>query len=168
MAHPSHRSSLLRAATAGALVLLAGPVHAADPATGSDPGPSATPASGAQSSQPTTARQGQGMDSQKLASLVGAGVAVVGIGLGTTYGVLALSRKSDAESVCPGSAVCATPEGVSKWSSAASAANVSTFMFVVAGLGALEAAVLWLTPGPSQTSTQVGLGPGVLSLRRSW
>ena len=105
---------------------------------------------------------------------MGAGVAVAGLVAGTVYGVLAISRKNDAQSVCPSSA-CATEEGVSKWSSAQSAANISTLMFVVAGLGALEAAVFWFTPSANDTAstgggtrTQVGIGPGMLQLKGAW
>ncbi len=109
-----------------------------------------------------------GTDPHKTAALVGAGVAVAGIITGTVYGVLAISRKNDAQSVCPGSSVCATPDGVSKWGSAQSAANISTLMFVVAGLGALEAAIFWFTPSANDKSTQVGIGPGVLQLKGAW
>jgi hypothetical protein len=129
----------------------------------------ATPAT-AQASRATDG--GQGSDAHKTAALVGAGVAVAGLIGGTVYGVLAISRKNDAQSVCPGSGVCATPEGVSKWSSAQSAANISTLLFVVAGLGALEAAIFWFTPSAnntaSGTSTQVGIGPGGLQLKGAW
>lgn len=117
-----------------------------------------------------TTDKGQGTDPHKIAALVGAGVAVVGLTVGTVYGVIALSRKSSAQSVCPGSSFeCPTQEGVNKWDSAASAANVANVMFVIAGLGAIEAAVFWLTPSSSVvTSPQVGVGPGVVQLKGAW
>jgi len=131
---------------------------------------SVPPPAGAQQAPPDGAQGGS--DAHKTAALVGAGVAAAGIVTGTIYGVLAISRKNDAEGVCPGSSVCATPEGVSKWNSAQSAANVSTLMFVVAGLGALEAAIFWFTPSGNATargtSTQVGIGPGMLQLKAIW
>jgi hypothetical protein len=127
----------------------------------------------AQASKPTDG--GQGSDAHKTAAFIGVGFAVAGLIGGTTYGVLAISRKNDAHGVCPGSSVCATPEGVSKWSSAQSAANISTLLFVVGGLGALEAAIFWFTPsagsagsGAGGTSTQVGIGPGGLQLKGAW
>jgi hypothetical protein len=116
-----------------------------------------------------TQEKSQGTDWEKTTALIGAGVAVVSVGVGTVYGVLALSKKSTAQGVCPGSTVCPTQQGVNDWSSAQSAATVSSFMFALASLAALEAAVFWFAPGMSSpTQTQVGLGPGALQVKGSW
>jgi hypothetical protein len=156
---PTAPPTLVRAAIAATLLLATGAARADDPVPSGGAGRSSQPVSG----------QGQGTtDTFKVVALVGAGVAVVGLGAGTAYGVTAISRKNDAEKICPGSSVCATQEGVSKWSSAASAANVSTLLFAVAGLGALEAAVFWLMPSSNGTGAQVGIGPGVLQVRAAW
>jgi hypothetical protein len=104
---------------------------------------------------PPPATTSHPVDGQTIAVLVGAGVAVVGFAIGTGYGIDAISKKSAAESVCPGSTVCPTPAGIAKWNSAESAA--------------LEAAVFWLTPGaPGASSTQVGIGPGTIQLKGAW
>jgi hypothetical protein len=59
---------------------------------------------------------------------------------------------------------------VSAWSSAVSAGNASTVGFIVGGVGAAGAAVLWFTaPGASAAaSPQVGVGPGMLEVRGAW
>lgn len=126
---------------------------------------SVTPIAPTPSSQPAGS---QGMSGRTIATLVGVGVAVVGVGLGTAFGIDALSKKSSAQSACPGATLCATQDGVNKWSSAQSAANISTLMFVVGGLGALEAAIFWFTPDPDAKSTQVGLAPGMIQLKGAW
>jgi hypothetical protein len=118
---------------------------------------------------PPPATTSHPVDGQTIAVLVGAGVAVVGFAIGTGYGIDAISKKSAAESVCPGSTVCPTPAGIAKWNSAESAATDSTFAFIVGCIGALEAAVFWLTPGaPGASSTQVGIGPGTIQLKGAW
>lgn len=110
-----------------------------------------------------------GLGTQKILALVAGGVGVVGLGLGTAFGLMALSKKSDAQSACP-SSPCPTEDGSNKWSDAVSAGNVSTVGFIVAGLGVAGAAVLWFT-APSASggaSTQVGLGPGILRVNGTW
>jgi hypothetical protein len=142
------------------------------PATTAEPPAPATGATGQTPSSPPAApdsKESQGLDSQQIAALVGLGVGVVGFGFGTAYGISAVSRKSDAQSVCPGSLQCATPEGVSKWHDAEWAASTSTFMFVIGCAGLLEAAVFWFTPSSkSATNTQVGFGPGSVRVQGTW
>lgn len=115
----------------------------------------------------TLARQGLG--TQKILALVVGGIGVVGLGVGTAAGVLALSQKSDAQGLCP-STSCPTQAGVNKWSDAASTGNVSTIGLIVGGVTLAGGAVLWFT-GPSSSrgsTTQVGFGPGFLQVRGTW
>jgi hypothetical protein len=117
---------------------------------------------------PQGADQSPGLGTQKILALVAGGIGVVGLGVGTAFGVMAMSKKNDAQSACPGQ--CSTADGVSKWSDAGSAGNISTIAFIVGGVGVAGAAVLWFTaPSTSGgTGTQVGLGPGVLQVKGSW
>jgi hypothetical protein len=110
-----------------------------------------------------------GLGTQQILALVAGGVGIVGLGLGTALGLMAISKKNDAQSACP-SSPCSTEDGSNKWSDAASAGNVSTVGFIVAGVGVAGAAVLWFTaPSASgEASTQVGLGPGVLRVNGTW
>ena len=71
-------------------------------------------------------------------------VGLVGLGLGAAFGGIALSDKSSAQAACPGT-LCQTPDGVSKWSGAATSANVATAGFVIGGVGLVGAALLWFT-----------------------
>jgi hypothetical protein len=113
-----------------------------------------------------TAKDGQGVSSEKIAALVGGGVAIAGFAFSTAFALVANSEKSDAQRVCPGSTQCATQEGVDKWHRADVAANGSTLAFVIGCAGALEAAVFWLLPDSKRT--RVGVGPGVIRIRGTW
>jgi hypothetical protein len=115
---------------------------------------------------PPGAYGNQGLGTQKILAIVAGGVGVVGLGIGTAFGVMAMSQKNDAQSACPGSQ-CATQAGVNKWNNAGSTGNVSTVGFVIGGLGVAGAAVLWFT-APTSASTQVGLGPGMLQVKGTW
>jgi hypothetical protein len=114
---------------------------------------------------PPTEPSPEGLGTQKIVALVTGGVGVVGLGLGGAFGVLAISRKNDAESACPGP--CATQDGVNRWSSAGSAGNVSTIAFVVGGIAVAGAAVLWFS-APSPSRPQIGIGPGGFQVRGAW
>ena len=130
---------------------------------GTDQGGTATP--GALPSTPPPNDSG-GMGTQKLLAIVAGGIGIVGLGLGTVFGIMASSQKSDAQSACL-SNPCSTQDGVNKWSTAGSTGNISTIGFIVGGVGVAGAAVLWFT-APSSSSTQVGLGPGILQLKGTW
>jgi hypothetical protein len=126
--------------------------------TGTGPGVPAPP--------PANAGDSGGMGTQKVLALVVGGIGIVGLGLGTVFGVMASSQKNDAQSVCPGNP-CATQDGVNKWSTAASTGNISTIAFIVGGVGVVGGAVLWFT-APGAPSTQVGFGPGSLQVKGTW
>ncbi len=113
--------------------------------------------------------KGPGMGTQKVLAIVTGSVGVVGLGLGTAFGVMAMSKKSDAQNACPANP-CPTQDGVNKWSSAGSSATISTIGFIVGGVGIAGAAVLWFTAPRSSSGavTQVGIGPGSLQLRGTW
>jgi hypothetical protein len=108
-----------------------------------------------------------GMGTQRVVALVAGGVGIVGLGLGGTFGAIAMSQKSDAQNVCPGIQQCATQDGVNKWSTANTSGNISTIGFIVGGVAIAGAAVLWFT-APSSSSTQVGFGLGTLQVKGTW
>jgi hypothetical protein len=115
---------------------------------------------------PPSVNGNQGLGTQKILAIVAGGIGVVGLGIGSAFGVIAMSQKSDAQSACPGSQ-CTTQVGVNKWNTAGSTGNVSTIAFVIGGLGVAGAAVLWFT-APTLASMQVGLGPGILQVKGTW
>jgi hypothetical protein len=127
-------------------------------------GPAAQSPVGSPETPSSSSRPG----AQKILAVVAGAVGVVGVGLGSAFGLIALSKKNDAQNACPDQ--CKDPSGVSQWSDAKSAGNVSTVAFVVGGVALAAGAVLWLTapsstPGPS---AQVGVGPGVLQVAGVW
>jgi hypothetical protein len=65
---------------------------------------------------PPATQPGAGMGTQKVLAIVAGGLGVVGLGVGTAFGLMAVSRKNDAQSVCPN--LCATQNEVNKWSDA--------------------------------------------------
>lgn len=100
---------------------------------------------------------------QKLAALVASGMGLVGVATGGAFGLIALSRRNEAQSVCPDR--CSTKAGVQDWSAAKSASNLSTASVVVGGIGLIGAAVLWFTAPSSGRGAHVRVGLGIGDLR---
>jgi hypothetical protein len=136
--------------------------------TAVSPAPPPTTPAPALPSLPPATETSQGLGTQKILAIVAGGVGIAGLGVGTAFGLIAMSKKNDAQSACPNQ--CATSDGVTKWSDAASAGNVSTIAFIVGGVGVAGAAVLWLTAPSSGggQGTQVGFGPGGMQVRGAW
>ncbi len=110
----------------------------------------------------------QGLGTQRIVAIFAAGAGVVGVGVGGALGMLAVSKKNDAEKVCPGQ--CADQNGVDLWSDAKSAGNTSTVLFIAGGAAIAGAVVLWLTGSPSAaaSATQVGIGPRSVEWKGTW
>jgi len=105
---------------------------------------------------------------QRTVGLVSAGVGVVGLVVGSVFGAMVLSKKSDAQNACPNA--CSNQHGVDLWNDAASSGNLATAFFVVGAVGIAAGATLWFT-APSSGSApkaQVGIGPGALRLKGTW
>lgn len=133
------------------------------------PAPStATPDTVAANAAPAPTEPNRGLGAQKIAAIVAGSVGVVGVVGGAIFGVAAMSKKNDAENVCPGA--CSTQAGVKDWSDAKSAGNASTAFFVVGALGLAGGAVLWFTaPSSSHGSRpQVGVWPGGVQVKGTW
>jgi hypothetical protein len=109
------------------------------------------------------------LGTQKVLGITAAGVAVVAVGLGSAFGLIAISRKNDAEKACPN--LCADQSGVDAWSDAKTAAQISDVAFIVGGLALAGGAVLWFTARPQSDggpSAQVGFGPGSVQVNGMW
>lgn len=109
---------------------------------------------------PTETAGSGGKKTQKVIAAVVAGVGVAGLGVGGAFGVIAMSRKDDAEKACPNA--CKDKTGQDLWSNAKTAGTISTAGFIAGGVLLATGAVLWFTAGPSHT--QVGVGPGSVRL----
>jgi hypothetical protein len=104
---------------------------------------------------------------QKTLALVAGGVGVVGVGLGTIFGLSAMSKHDDAAAKCP--AACPDQAGVDLWNDARTAGNISTVAFVVGGVGLATGAILWFTAKPSRTTAlRTDFGPGTVQIRGTW
>jgi serine/threonine-protein kinase len=110
-----------------------------------------------------------GLGTQRTLALVVGGVGVVGLGVGTVFGLKSKSKHDEAEDYCDG-ADCTDARGVSAGEDAYSAGNVATVAMALGALGVAGGITLWLTaPSPSaQRATQVGLGAGSVHFRSTW
>ena len=91
-------------------------------------------------------------------AFVGFGVAVVGIGVGTTFGILALGTKSDLDARCP-DRVCPV-DARDKGDTLSTQATVSTIALGVGVLGAAIGTYFLLAGGsPAKASTSAAIAP---------
>lgn len=133
--------------------------------------PAATPAAPTTSAAPPpptadqTPSSGGGLGTQRTLALVAGGLGVVGVGVGTAFGLVSKSKHDQAASHCNGS-LCRDQTGVDLKSQARSAGNISTVGFIVGGVGLAAGVTLWLTAGPKHT--EVGLAPNGVSVRGEW
>lgn len=90
----------------------------------------------------------------RAAGVVLAGVGLVGIGVGTVFGLAAMSKRSEAIAACHDSdpARCQDRDKTGLWDDAKTSGNVSTIAFVAGGALALGGAALWLF-APSRSVT---------------
>jgi tetratricopeptide (TPR) repeat protein len=103
----------------------------------------------------------------KTTGLVAAGVGLVGLGVGSAFGLSAINKNDDAGKLCQGSA-CRSPEALTLTEDARDAARVSTVLFVAGGAlvaGGLGAFLLAPSGGareaPPAASGRLRLAPEV-------
>jgi hypothetical protein len=106
------------------------------------------------------ATEAQGGNAQKTISWVVLGVGVVGVGIGTVFGLQAKSKNDEAlqPQNCPTSMRC-NQNGLSLTDDAKSAATISTIGFVAGGVALAAGAVLWIT-APSKGGVHVAPSMG--------
>jgi hypothetical protein len=131
------------AATPVAVTSLATPVDTT-PTTPSPPTP--MPADGA---------------SQRTAGLVVGGVGIVGLALGSVFGVMALGKNSDSKTLCPSAGGCTSAAGVQDNSDAKSSATISTVAMIVGGAALATGAVLYFSAPKGRTSLALRVGPAI-------
>jgi len=108
---------------------------------------------------PAPRDRGTGSGSQRTLAIVAGGVGVVGLGIGTYFGLRAISKNSDAKDLCDG-AVCRDPRGVDLTDEAKSAATISNVAFGL-GLTALTAGIVLYATAPSESGTSFRVSPNV-------
>src|SRR6266545_1356235 len=104
---------------------------------------------------------------QRTIALVCGGIGIVGLGLGSAFGLISKSKHNESDKYC-GAEGCWDSRGVEAMTSARSAGNVSTAAFVVGGVGLAVGAALWLTVKSNAQTLSLGLRPGDLQVRGTW
>jgi hypothetical protein len=89
---------------------------------------------------------------REIAAYSALGAGVIGIGVGTVFGLMTLSKKSDADALC-NSSVCRSQQGVDLQEDARSAATLSTVGFGVGLVGAAVGLYLFATAPKSSSSS---------------
>jgi hypothetical protein len=96
-----------------------------------------------------------------------AGVGLVGVGVGSVFGLRSKKYRDDSEDYCDGTR-CTDLRGVGLKDDAIKAGNISTIAFAAGGAAFATAGVLWiLAPSKAASETAVGVvvGPHSVSLR---
>ncbi|MEO6575244.1 MAG: hypothetical protein ABIP89_15470, partial [Polyangiaceae bacterium] len=110
---------------------------------------------------------------RKLAILVG-GVGVVGLGVGSIFGLVSINAHKSATNACATPSPCGSVEGAKDWTSATQAGNISTVAFIVGGAALATGVVLWVLPAasPDRKNASVHItpivGPGSAGLAGAW
>jgi hypothetical protein len=137
--------------------------------SGSDSGGTSTVVEGGDTTtKPSGGSRGGGGDLTSgpffIPMVVGAGVGVVGIGVGTVFGIMALNKTAEAKADCDGN-TCPDTARVRRARDAALVnGNVSTVAFIVGGVGLAAGAtmlILQLTssPPPKKVQTSAFIRP---------
>jgi hypothetical protein len=122
------------------------------PETAPAPAPAPSPTSGTPE-QPSSTWSGQ-----KTAALIVGGVGLVGIGVGSAFGLIAKSKNDQALQNCRTSTLC-SQTGLNLTDDAKSAATVSTVAFIAGGVALAGGVVLWLTAPSHASSTGLSVSP---------
>jgi len=122
-------------------------------------------AEGASSSFATaTSSSGDPAGSFKVLPIAVGAAGLVGLGVGTYFGLRASSTWDDAKDACADFPYECGERGKGLQEDASRDATISTIGFVVGGVGLAAGAILWFTMD-SPSNTQVGLAPGRVSLK---
>lgn len=138
-------------------------VKASEPAGSAAPLP-ATPSEPSQSGvQPAQVElsptpSSHGMSTQQTVGIVTGAVGIVGLGVGSFFGIRALKKSSDADSHCPKAGLCNDQEGLTLTEEGQDHASIANIGFAVGGGLLALGAVLYLTGAPSDAD-RVALVP---------
>jgi hypothetical protein len=118
---------------------------------------------------PSALPQPSSWSTQKTLAVVGAGLGVVGVGLGATWGAYAISSQNQEKSDCASAGGCSKPKQASAdYSAARENATASTVSFAVGAAFLAAGAVLWFTAPSVRVAPTVGSHDGGLVLGGSF
>jgi hypothetical protein len=123
--------------------------------------PVATPVQAAPAAAATSALEASSEDpgaSRRTIAYVVGGVGVVGLAIGTVFGLIASSSASSSKNECSATSCSNYGQSLSDYNSASSDATISTVGFVVGGLALATGAVLFFT-APSSAPASGSTGP---------
>lgn len=156
--------------------LVAAPAASDAPADSAAPAPAAAPPVRRERSQPETPRAD---GTREAVAIALGGLGVVGVGLGTGFGIKSMAHGNSADSHCRGD-LCDSA-GVKLRENAIAAGNVSTLTFVIGAAALGGGAVLWFTAPRSERRTdppttavhaergvRVGVGVSDVRLEGRW
>lgn len=104
---------------------------------------------------------------QRTSGLVIAGLGVVGVGVGSYFGLRAISKNSQAEDSCSGS-VCRDSRGLELTDQSLSAARISNVAFIAGGVALAGGLALYFTAPERQEVTRVEVLPTIGGAQVSW
>jgi hypothetical protein len=136
-------------------------------ALASTPGGAGAGDAGKPAQPESSASASHGLGTARVAALVAGGVGVVGVGLGSAFGLMSKSKHQEAGKYCTGTE-CSDARGVTAEQAAQSDGNISTVMMIVGGVGLAAGITLWVTAPPRTSdapSAQLGLGLGTLEVK---
>jgi serine/threonine-protein kinase len=142
---------------------------AAAPAEGAPPAAPASPDNARTDASPTPPPVSeQNGDTQRIAAYVVGGAGIVGIGVGSFFGLRAISKSNDANKQCPRGFQCDTLLGATLTDDAKSAATISNVAFSVGAAALVGGVVLYLTapskPAPATAMVRAHLRPTGVTL----
>jgi hypothetical protein len=140
-------------------------LEAANGSTPAAAAPAVTTGAGP-TSEPPADKPASG-SAQRTTGLVLGGVGIVGVGLGTFFGLQASSKWSDAKDKCHDFPYDCGADGKDLQSSARSAATVSNIGFIAGGALLAAGAVLYFT-APKKQSVALAIGPGSAFVKGSF
>lgn len=91
---------------------------------------------------------------QRIVALAAGGLGLAGIGIGTAYGIIAISKNEDSQALCDADGAC-EDEGITLNEDARTAGTISTGAFIAGGALLALGVVLWVT-APSDDATSAG------------
>jgi serine/threonine-protein kinase len=155
-------STLVTVGRNGATVTVAIPIleERSPPSSPAPPADGAT--AGTDTSAPPSASpsSGESMSVERTVALALGGAGVVGIGIGSFFGLRSIAKHSDYETLCAGNP-CPAAAGPLH-DQAVAAGNASTVAFVLGGALIAGGAVLWLVaPQPASSSVALRVVPAV-------
>jgi len=100
---------------------------------------------------------------QRVLGITAMGIGVVGLGIGTFYGIRAIQKSSEAKDAgCNDDNECQSADGQLAAETAQNAGTFSTIMLLAGGVFAAGGVVLYLTA--PKNPVKVGVGPGSLTI----